>query len=44
MSFRITQEILAICQPEEVLILSGRDLVPWLCVILEKYLHRGQKI
>ena len=38
-----TQEVLAICQPEKVLILSERGLVPWLCGVLEKHPHGEQK-
>ena len=41
--FGTTQEVLAICQPEEVLVLLGKDSVPRLCNILRKHPHRGQK-
>ena len=41
--FGITQEVLAICQPEVVSISSGRDLVLRLCGVLKGHPHRGQK-
>ena len=40
---RATQEVLAVCQPKEVLVLSGRDLVPRLYTILKKHPHGEQK-
>ena len=43
MSFKITQEVLAIYQSEEVSISSKRDLVPWLYDVLKKHLYGGQK-
>ena len=39
----VTQEVLAVRQPEEVSISSGRGLVPQLCGVLEKHPHEGQK-
>ena len=38
-----TPEVLAVCQPEEVSISSGKGSVPRLCDGLEKNPHRGQK-
>ena len=38
-----TQKVLTVCQPEEVSISSKRGLVPWLCGILERHLHKKQK-
>ena len=35
-----TQEVLTVCDPEKVLILSGKSLVPQLCSILEKHGRR----
>ena len=39
----MTQEVFAICQSEEVLISSKRGLIPWLCDVLKRHLHKKQK-
>ena len=39
----ITQEVLAICQPEKVSVSSGRDLVPWLCGVFKRHPYGGRK-
>ena len=41
--FGTTQTILAIRQPEEMLISLGRGLVPWLCGVFERHPHERQK-
>ena len=38
-----TQEVLAICQSEEVSVSSERGLVPRLCDVFERHPHGGQK-
>ena len=43
MSTRVIQEVLAVCQSEEVLVSSGKGSVPRLCGVLKRHLHRGQK-
>ena len=43
MGFGTTQEVLTICLPKKVLILSGGGLVSRLYGVLEKHLYRGQK-
>ena len=37
------QEVLAICQPEEMLISSGRGSIPRLCGVFERHPHGGRK-
>ena len=36
------KEVLAVCQPEEMSILSGQGLVTRLCDVFEKHPHRRQ--
>ena len=43
MSAKATQEVLTICQPEEVLISSKRGSVPRLCCVLKKQMYGGRK-
>ena len=43
MGAETTQEVLAVCQPEEVSISSGRGSVSWLCGVLKRHPHEGQK-
>lgn len=40
MGFKTTEEVFAIYKPEKKSILLGKSLVPWLCDVLKKYLHR----
>ena len=37
------QEILTVCQPEEVSISLERSLVPRLCIVFKRHLHGGRK-
>ena len=41
MSSGTIQEVLAVCQPEEVSILLRKKLVPRLCGVLERHSHEG---
>ena len=43
MGAEATQEVLAVCQPEEVLISLGKGSVLRLCGVLERHPYGGRK-